>query len=1281
MAASKSKQADDFKKIDQIKHVILRPDTYIGDPAFFMVENSPVLNEKKVIEYKDFLFCKGVERIFLEILSNAGDSVIASKQNGFLPKKDSRPLIAINVSENIINIKNFGEPIPVEPNTENKKVKPLKTVPELIFGELLTGGNFDDDSVRIGIGRNGYGAKLANIFSKYFIVKVGDYVRNQEFYCKWVDSMSKIEDKTITPGYEWKKDSWASIKGDKIDEKKNSYVEIEFELNFELFKMGEEKGKLPTQFSKNFISHFRRMALDYSFAMGISISFNDLDMSTTSIKDFIPIYFKGEQVNTYITHSENAIAYKKTPPGTVVTDSKIPTESQIKELGFETPFPAFTVTIIDTPGDSQGQVIAFVNGLLVPTGIHVNTITNAVNNSIIDSIPASLAKGLTIKAADIKKHISYVINCIIPNPSFDSQTKQNLIGPKFDIKGITKDLFKTIFTSKKWSLGEKIREMKEFKDMKTLKSTDSKVKKRAIDVKGASEANFAGDAVKSKDCVLWLTEGESASKYAHKRIDFLPGKKDYNGVYALKGKFINVQKAGFDKLSNNDEYKAIKTLMALTEGQKFKTEEDIDKNLKYGKIMIATDADEDGAAIRGLLLNLFMTKWPSLVKFGRIGYISTPAIRISDGKKVIERFYSDKAYESWIETKPESYLKGKKVKHYKGLASSTDADVKEDLTTAPLVKIMYTDESDMAAIDLAYGKDREDDRKDWISSWKERNEDGSSPIFELEHISKAMEAAVMSKSKKELSPSKSAKSSKSVKSSSAESKSSTLASAAASDKAADFVIRSVESIVNKDLAEFSFSTLFRAIPSYFDGLKKCQRQIFWHCLNHWNYNPNLKQEEKVGSLAGAITTSVNYQHGPKSLEDAIYSLANSYAGTNNVNILKPIGQFATRQDKEGPASRYVFVHLEDICTDIFNRDLTDLVPQREVEGKKVETEWIPCDLPLAVINGANGIATGWSTFIPCHNPNDVILYYKNKLEGKDKENKKMKIFPWYRGFNGNIILDEETNKLRIEGKIKSKDKTFTSNQKYDIDILETPIGTHSNEYEGFLNDLIANNRLTSYRNTGETNSPSFSLKGFIPLSKIEFSKFKKTSTPKSKKSSESKAKGSKTKTKVKADSEALDLTLDDILENYNLNLVKNLSMNNMNLIDLNGVPKKYENVKQIMDDHFKEMVELYALYKESKIEKLDLELMHLNDKQKLIKAIVIDETLKVYKRKKDDILNDIKKLKLSEVEFEKLKITDATKEKIDELFSKIDKVEKELVEVKRTKPETFFVRRLEKLNF
>ena len=171
-------------------------------------------------------------------------------------------------------------------------------------------------------------------------------------------------------------------------------------------------------------------------------------------------------------------------------------------------------------------------------------------------------------------------------------------------------------------------------------------------------------------------------------------------------------------------------------------------------------------------------------------------------------------------------------------------------------------------------------------------------------------------------------------------------------------------------------------------------------------------------MAGYVSENAAYHHGEASLHGTIINLAQDYVGSNNINLLKPNGQFGTRilGGSDAASPRYIHTELNPIVKYIYPESDFPLLNYIDDDGLLVEpTYYIPI-IPMVLVNGMVGIGTGFSTKIPQYNPLDIIRNIIHKINNEQYD----ELIPCYRGFTG-IIL-------------KEKDKTYISKGSYNISV-------------------------------------------------------------------------------------------------------------------------------------------------------------------------------------------------------------------------------------------------------
>jgi len=171
-----------YQKKSQLEHILLRPDSYIGSVEFTKELMWVYDNSQNRMVQKEISFVPGLYKIFDEILVNAADNKQRDKSMNTIK-------IDIDPERNMVSVWNNGQGIPVTMHKEQKMY-----VPTMIFGHLLTSSNYNDDEKKVTGGRNGYGAKLCNIFSTSFTVETATREYKKSFKQTWGNNMGKASD-------------------------------------------------------------------------------------------------------------------------------------------------------------------------------------------------------------------------------------------------------------------------------------------------------------------------------------------------------------------------------------------------------------------------------------------------------------------------------------------------------------------------------------------------------------------------------------------------------------------------------------------------------------------------------------------------------------------------------------------------------------------------------------------------------------------------------------------------------------------------------------------------------------------------------------------------------------------------------------------------------------------------------------------------------------------------------------------------------------------------------
>ena len=521
-------------------------------------------------------------------------------------------------------------------------------IPELVFGHLRTSTNYNKDEKKIVGGKNGFGFKLVLIWSSYGRIETVDHIRGLKYIQEYKNNLEEICKPSITKC------------------KNKPYTKITFKPDYQRLGISGP--------SEDVISLLRKRVYDIAAITDkqLKVKYNDKLVPIKNFQQYIDMYI-GDKSTSPRVYEENGDRWE------------------------------YAVALTPTNEFSQ---ISFVNGIHTSKGgKHVEYILNQITRKLVEFIEKK--KKVKVNPNSIKEQLVLFIRCDIENPAFDSQTKDYMNTPstKFGSKCEVSDKF--IEKVAKMGVMDAACALTEVKENKAAKKTDGVKSKSVRGIPKLTDANWAGTE-KSKDCIVILCEGDSA------KAGIISGlsSEDRNtiGVYPMKGKILNVRGENIKKISENKEIAEIKKILGLETSKKYNTIEDVNKNLRYGKVLFMTDQDLDGSHIKGLGINLFQSEWPTLANIpGFIGFMNTPILKAKKGNQELE-FYNDGEYNQWKEN---TDSKGWNIKYYKGLGTSTGKEFREYFEKKKLIGFEHSDKSD-DTIDMVFNKKRADDRKDWL---------------------------------------------------------------------------------------------------------------------------------------------------------------------------------------------------------------------------------------------------------------------------------------------------------------------------------------------------------------------------------------------------------------------------------------------------------------------------------------------------------------------------------------------------------------------------------------
>lgn len=1104
-----------YKKLTPREHILHRPDSYIGSREAHKEMRwvwSPVAGR---MEWREVMFNPGLFKIFDELIVNALDHV--TRQAAAEPaKRVTRVVVTLTPTQ--FNIYNDGEGIPVTLHQEEKVM-----TPELIFGHLLTSSNYDDDEEKIVGGKNGFGAKLTNIYSKVFTVRTCDADRKILYEQSFTDNMSVIGKPTM------KKVAAAGCK---------PFTEIRATPDVGLFYPASAGGGTgATEIPADMLDVLRTRVVDaaaLAAANGCRVFMAD-SLAEGAQATAVPITAFEHYVRLF-------------------TDADVP-------VFYERCGPRWEVAAVLTrhmhgDGLPDDRHISFVNGIFTRRG---GKHLDAVARATLEKFCEGPGKKLDLKPAQLKDALTFFVNATIVNPSFDSQTKETLTTPasKFGSTFAVSDGFVKRL-AKEGGLLDEAQAILDAKLSREAKKVDGRKTSTVRGIPKLEDALWAGTP-KSSECTLILTEGDSAASTAISGLKVV-GRERY-GVFPLKGKVLNVREASMEKKTDNEEFTRIKRILGLQHGRSYT---DI-KQLRYGRVMIMTDQDVDGSHIKGLLINMFHAEWPELLRMGFLCCLMTPLLKATKGGKTL-CFYSASEYEKWLESAEANGGRGWNVKYYKGLGTSTAAEAREYFTNMNTIDFEWDTAAD-EHIELAFNKKQADDRKEWLATYERGR------VIEVTPGGSKV---------------------------------------------------SYTRFVNDELIHFSVADCHRSIPHVMDGLKPSLRKVLWAARKR-----NLVSEIKVAQLAGYVSETAAYHHGEVSLTEAIVGMAQNFVGANNINLLSPNGQFGTRLQggKDAASARYIFTALEPVQAALIHKADDPALSWLEDDGQKVEPEYYMPVLPMLLVNGTEGIGTGYSTFVAPYNPRDLVAALRARLTGAKADLTDTELVPWWDGFRGAVTMSADRRKVQTRGIYE-----FLDDDTHRVRITELPVGMWTKRYKEILEEML-----------GETSA--------APAKKTAVKKAAAGGA-----ATEAPKRAKKTAAAAGAgDAASSPRVLKSYQENYNdvdvefilqldpdyyyeartfpaefekrFKLVAQESLTNMVAFDVDGHVHHFETPGEILEMYYMQRVIGYMRRKAAEMERLDGEIMELDARVRFVRAVV-EGKLVVANAEDDQLLAGLKGLGL-----------------------------------------------------
>ncbi|EJD75625.1 DNA topoisomerase 2 [Loa loa] len=1033
-----------YQRLTPLKHILYRPDSYIG-PAFLSDEQSIYVYDAmmKRILRKEARIVPGLLKIFDEILVNAADNKRRDPQMTIIA-------VSIDREKNTISIWNNGRGIPVE-------IHPTEGVyvPTMIFGTLFTSSNYDDSELKIVGGRNGFGAKLCNIFSTEFCVETCTKQSGLRFFQCWRKNMNDVDDPIIS----------------NVDTNASDYTCVTFKPDLSKFKL--------STLDEDTIEVMIRRTVDIAGTLdGVHVFLNGTKIEVSGFEDYVKLF----STNT----SENFENF------TVPSYCNVNNRWQIA---------------VARSNDGYNHT-SFVNNInTLKGGRHVDYIMNQLVSRLKQEIRQRCDCEKLISTHQVKNRLHIFVNSLIENPAFESQSKEYLTTSVKDFGStcIIPESFYENFFKDSDIIHYLLCDISE----QHTASLNRSIKRPLWDLSKLEDAVDAGTK-NGYNCTLIVTEGDSAKALAVAGLAVI-GRKQY-GVFPVRGKLTNVRGMDAKMAVKNSEISALIRILGLKFGENYGNAEDL-KSLRYGRLLIMTDQDPDGSHIKGLIINLLHMYWPSLLKANYINYFITPLLKAKRGSEV-KSFYSTADYERWQAENPDSAKYS--IKYYKGLGTSSAKEAREYFTDIErhTVNFIYDGKAADESIDLAFAKNKADDRKIWIAE--------SSKLL--------------------------------------------LSSTNCNQK-------TFSEFVNKELLEYSQLDLRRSLPNIVDGYKPSQRKVLFTMFGRYE-----RDEVRVSQLAGAVSQYCGYHHGEESLVNTIIRLAQDFVGSNNLNLLLPLGQFGTRLagGEDAASARYIYTSLSPLARIIFPRADDKVLKYLMEENTFIEPEWYCPIIPMILINGAEGIGTGWATKILPRCPRQIISNAQRLIDGRPLQD----MLPHFRKFQG-TINEITPRQYSISGKISY----HRLRSGLRAIITELPTGIWNNKYkEKVLDSIMKSGLISSYEELHSESNVHFILH---VIDKPLISDKKQIKTL-----------------------------------NRLLKLRSVASENSMILFDEKNVLRKYNSTVDIFQEFFEVRRQKYVERREYELKAMDKKLKFIGNQVRFVNAVINGEII-IEKKNRVEIVTQI----------------------------------------------------------
>lgn len=1195
----------DFDNLSERDSVLKCPETYIDSadrhqlPYWIMSENMQIVKQTCDVPL-------GLSRLLIEGVANACDNATRCYENGIDPIS-----IDVNVKDDMVNIKNYGLPMPVI-WVEDKNM----WLPQWVMTTMRTGSNFKGQ--RHGGGRNGMGTKLIGYFSHYVSIVIYDHINHKMYRQIFRNSLFEISAPEV---YDYNGTT--------------SSTELTYQVNLNRFGYSDHR------YPNNAYNVFARIVADSSFTCKLPVSFNGMKMNFSSLVDYARLF---------IPDMKNYVLYYKWN-GRVQT---ITNEDGSERSANNLTVPIIEMIIIETPG--KALRVGLCNSILTTEGgIHIKAVEKYISQVIKGVInikdvkesqevsdkpkPTRRARGGKKKTNDeenkaeervtkstINNNVSIIINVRLPNPSMTGQTKGYLRGYKVDKDSSDVDKF---VLSPPPSLKEKILKWDIVTQLSNKFNADianhinkSRTKaNRRVTGSHVEDCEYAKDPKMRDRVATFGAEGDSALGYVRHIRSFIKDGSKFIQLAKFGGKITNAfkKKKNLLQVSKNPFFMQLINLMGLEVGLDYSVDSNFLK-LRTRRFIFMTDQDPDGQHIKMLLLSFFYVYFPTLLA-RRAFFFDWRTQLITTTRPGFQKmkFYYRKHFDDWCKSIGPEELKKWTIKYYKGLGTSTEHDAKEDAENPWIVEFIW-DENAKTFLERTMGGNSKVEVKKWIIDYS-NSEQNINMIGQTSQY--------------------------------------------------------ISSFINEEFVSYCLYTLTRHLYSLQDGLNDTQRKILYaaYIKKDWKYFNGNKSLMRLDLFAAYAMTKTHYSHGD--LTGVAAGMTQRFVGHDGFQFFVNEGQFGTRTDggKDCASARYPkLMPNHKMLKALFRDEDRLLLTQLLEDGVDVEYSTFLPIMPMVLINGCRGIASGWSSTIPPFHPLDIIEYFKRRIYGVPKEDIP-DLFPFFRGFKGDIrMIDnrdpqyqastshifygDDLDKKKIKNphfvdlgmrSSKGHHSIVTSGimtqEDHILHITELPIGIWTNKYlEDVLDKLEAEDKISDYNN----DSTVYDIDITVVIKNLGL---------------------------TDGNGQSRNPTLDDMGLNHII------SLTNMVLIDNNGRPRHYENARDIAEEFLNIRVPFYYKRFEKLIGNKEEELRLASEDYQLLYACSIGK-FKVTNpngqpREEEEMLTDLRSQGLSERSFNKVRVGKTSKQRVIKAYEKCNSIRMELEKLKQINPVSVFIDELD----